>query len=408
MNRFFNTLLSTIKTKIVSLWTKFKLWTSPTFIKSRILTRIRIFFTNLLNIKPRDKKDYYTLLGWMVSKRLAFAAIVILGVISLWYISIMKPSLFSSGLLGSSDSVRTYKYNAVPLKFYSGQVRILAKDKYVAYVGNVKDGVVTGNGKLYNRDGVMLYEGEFDNNMFNGKGRQYYENGILQYNGEFTDNVYNGMGTSYDGNGLKQYTGEFAMGSKSGQGELYNGSGDKIYAGAFQGDNLVYSELVGKTTQEVAAMYLGDYTVYSDDSDYSVVMSEIDAAYYGISGEDTLDNSWSIGGVFVLKDFFLAGETRLAQISDISAYLGEPVYSGNSYLTLSEAVAVNTLVERGYTDFDKVSMETSQEYDNVYQVNSFDKEASIYLYTYKSNGFLYTFYCRDRDGKFAMYLIEKE
>ena len=54
-------LIQTIKSKMTGLVTKFRLYTNWNFIKTKIFTKIRDFFSNLLGVKPRNKYDYFTI-----------------------------------------------------------------------------------------------------------------------------------------------------------------------------------------------------------------------------------------------------------------------------------------------------------------------------------------------------------
>ena len=82
-DNLFKVLITSAKAKVTPLVTKIKLWTSWNFIRTRLITRIRDFFTSLFNVRPRHKKDYYEMFGWLVSRRLAIALMVAVGVFSL-------------------------------------------------------------------------------------------------------------------------------------------------------------------------------------------------------------------------------------------------------------------------------------------------------------------------------------
>lgn len=60
------------------------------------------------------------------------------------------------------------------------------------YVGNMKDGRLEGQGKLFYANGDF-YEGEWVNNQKNGKGRLVWSNG-RSYQGQFLNNECNGKG----------------------------------------------------------------------------------------------------------------------------------------------------------------------------------------------------------------------
>ena len=82
----FSVLFSTIKSRFAPIVSKLRLWTSWNYVRTRVIGGIRDFFFRLLDVKPKNKNDYFTIFGWMVSKRLAYAVIIIVGVLSIWYI----------------------------------------------------------------------------------------------------------------------------------------------------------------------------------------------------------------------------------------------------------------------------------------------------------------------------------
>ncbi|MEG0941588.1 MAG: hypothetical protein RSE64_06785, partial [Oscillospiraceae bacterium] len=229
MNKLFSTLLSSLKAKVQPLVTKLRFLTTPAFWTTTIFTKIRQFFTKLLDIKPKHKKDYYTIGRWLVSKRLAFAMVVALGVVCAIFISINLPHKTVEG----ASAFPTYKYNAIPLKFKEETVNILAHDGHLAYTGQVKKGEVIGEGTLFYPEGAKLYEGSFAGDKFNGKGQTYYPQGGLCYAGDFVDNLFQGKGSFYHPTGTVEYMGDYLAGLRSGQGELYNASGAKIFTGTF-------------------------------------------------------------------------------------------------------------------------------------------------------------------------------
>ena len=147
---------------------------TPAFWTTTVFTKIRQFLSNLLNIKPKHKKDYYSIGRYLVSKRLAFSIVIALGIVCIYYISIVLPAKTAD------SSVASYKYNSVALKFYDGTVNILAADGHLAYTGQVTGGRVSGSGKLFDKENELLYDGLFENNLFNGQGRLYYTGGDLK------------------------------------------------------------------------------------------------------------------------------------------------------------------------------------------------------------------------------------
>lgn len=403
MKNILSTMLSSFKSKITPLWSKVRLWTSLSFWRTQGISKVRQFFVKVFDIKPRHKKDYYSVFRWLVSKRLAYALVIALGLGSLYLIASMSPSFFSAS--DGNSAIRTYKYNSVPLKFYKGTVRILAKDRHVAYIGNVDGGAATGNGSLYDSDGALMYEGQFGNSMYNGKGKLYYKTGPLRYSGDFVNNVFQGTGSYYRESGSLEYVGDYDSGYRNGQGVLYNSGGNIIFTGSFQMDQLLYSEFVGKKVTDSAKMYTGTTSVYSTDSEYCVSMDEINAVYTVQSGEKSLESEWAINGVTVLGNQFPVEGKTLSTVNELTEYFGAPNYYGSSYVTLSEAVSMNLLGEK--SDLGIVTMQTTNTLDGVYDVSSYDKNCEVYIYTYLKDDLSYTFYCSgSASPTFSMYTIE--
>ena len=54
-------MFSVLRSKVTKLWTKIRLWTSVQFLQTRVLAKLRKFFTQLLDVRPREKKDYYSM-----------------------------------------------------------------------------------------------------------------------------------------------------------------------------------------------------------------------------------------------------------------------------------------------------------------------------------------------------------
>ena len=155
-NNLFNILIQTLKSRLTPLVAKFRMWTSWTYLRSRLVVKIRDFFYSLLGIKPRNKNDYFTIGRLMISKRLAYAVVIVIGVASLWYIA-SERSLFERF---DESGVQTYRYNSLRLRMVKGRVRILGRSGYLAYDGMVDEGYAAGEGTLYNPQGNTVYVGE--------------------------------------------------------------------------------------------------------------------------------------------------------------------------------------------------------------------------------------------------------
>ena len=402
MNSFFQTLINTIKSRFISLWTRFHMWTSRNFILAAVLNRIRSFFSNLFNVRPRNKKDYYTVFGWLISKRLAYAIIIVIGALSIYYLAAVNPpSVFRTA------GIKTYSYNSLALRFTKGEVNIKGKSGYLAYTGNVSKGRVTGQGVLYNPEGVTVYIGEFDNNMYNGSGKLYYDDAVMEYDGEFRDNLFEGKGILYRSNGSREYDGSFVSGLMEGSGTLYDTADNPIYTGSFSHGSLQYGELIGKKTTDAADYYTGKTTVYYDDDYYAVKMNDINAVYYGRSTTDELDAGVNIDGVYVTQNYYSAGGVSCNTISDLVSYFGEAQYEGNTLVVMPEAVAIESMSSTEGTQFSSTAMDTEKVFDDVFEVKNFDQSYMVYIYTFEKDGLSYTFFCNGRNTQFAMYQINQ-
>lgn len=397
----FQVLFTAIKTRITPIVTKIRLWTSWNFIRTQLISRLRNFFASLLDVKPRNKKDYYEILGWMISKRLAFAALVVVGVLSIYYLLSIN-NVFSTV---QTEGIKTYSYNSIQLRFASGKVRIKGKSGYLAYEGDVDKGTVTGFGTLYNPRGNVVYQGNFEKNMYQGSGVCFYDDGAMQYSGNFTENLFDGFGKLYRENGSLAYEGEFFLGKKEGTGVLYDTGSNQIYSGSFSQDELLYSELLGKKVSEVSQIYTGRRVLYENDEDFAVVLEDIDAMYLGQDNSQTLDDERTVEEVIVLKDSFTTGGTARTSIADLRQYFGVERYEGNSDVTMPEAVAFNRLAaSRGGN---VIEMNTSPVYDDYIQIDDWDDSFAVYLYSFEKDGLVYTFVCDDREAGFCFYTIER-
>ena len=405
MREILQVLFMTARSKIMLLWAKIRRLTSPAYLRTRVLSKVREFFSGLLDIKPRHRGDYYSIANWLVSKRLAFALVVALGLVAALYIAISLPEGF---LKGESGGVPTYKYRSIPLKFHSGPVKILARDGYVAYDGNVDGGAASGRGKLFAADGSTVYEGQFENNMFNGAGTQYYPSGVPQYIGTFTDNVYNGTGKFFRDNGTLEYDGDFSDGQRSGAGILHDSVGEPVYQGSFLNGEIAYADFLDRPTGEIAQMYTGDAEVYQSSDEYCVVMDEIDAVYSVKDGSNTLENEWKADRLLVLKDSIALEGKTCDNVNALREVLGEPLYFGTAWVNLPETVAWNRLAEENIDLMVRADLTAEEGLEDVFAVSQYDRDFRVYLYTFEKAGVLYTFYFNGAaESNFLMYAMEK-
>lgn len=405
MKGLFQGFINAIKAKCISIVTKLKLLTNPSYIKNEILRKLILYFREFTNVRPKDKNDYYGIFGWLISKRLVMFIVVFVGLASAYYLTIIHPI---ATLMSGENGIKTYDYNSIPLRFTEGNVRILGKSKYLAYEGSVKKGYAQGNGVLYRKDGTKVYEGQFENSRFHGNGTSYYPTEQVQYTGAFQNNLYNGMGKLYRTNGSLEYSGNFLDGMKEGEGTLYDSGNNKVFIGNFAKDHLLYSDFVGKSTADANDIYIGDKTIYTDEEYFVVDMSDIHAVYYGRQGEENITDEIMVEGVYVLKDAFEYSGKKIKTIPEISRIMGDVIYEGNAYVTLPEAAAIHVLNLTGSEFYGDVIKDSEQILADAVFVNEYENDYSVYIYTYVQDGLRYTFFAKDRTGKFAMYLIEKE
>ena len=398
-------LWSSIKSKFSSIVSKLRLWLSWDFVRTRIIGRIRDFFVKLFSVKPKNKDDYYTVFRWMISKKLAYLIVIIVGVVSIWYL-VSATKLFS----GSSAGIPTYSYNSVMLRFASDKVRIKAKSGYVAYEGQVSKGYATGEGTLFSKDGVVLYTGQFEKNLYEGEGTQNYESGVIHYKGTFHANQYEGQGALYRENGTREYEGGFSEGLKEGEGKLFDAGGNPLYEGSFASDEIIYGELLGKTPKDIRTKYFGTQKMYEESeelgSDVVIVLEGINALYLAKSDGSAADDSLKAVNVVVLSDTFKSGRVETRGIEGVKKLLGEPVYEGYSSVILPEAVAINTMSSKMSTLKGRVSMDTRTVYSDDIVVNGIDPDYTVYIYTFRRGDLTYSFVCSEPESNFAFYEIQ--
>lgn len=115
-----------------------------------------------------------------------------------------------------------------------GYVVDIDDNGYVAYEGQVIQGIFNGQGKYYEID-ELLYEGEFKDNNFDGYGK-LYSDGRLQYEGQFVKNLFHGKGKEYNPDESLWYESEYANGMRNGKGKKYFKSGAISYEGEYVDD----------------------------------------------------------------------------------------------------------------------------------------------------------------------------
>ena len=134
-----------------------------------------------------------------------------------------------------------------------------AKKKELLHDGVFDNGVPHGHGVKYHPGGKKVYEGNFVKGLEGGKGKLFYENvddanvtgvfkngriifgrlvveGSLAYEGGYKDGVFHGRGKRFS-NGNMVYSGEFKNGVRNGKGKEYvldSGKNVVVYDGEFK------------------------------------------------------------------------------------------------------------------------------------------------------------------------------
>ena len=405
-NNFFQMIISAINRQFGGVIAKFRTVFNAQRVRGSIYSRLVMAITKLLDVRPKDKHDYYPVFGWLISKKLAYCIVLGLGVISAMFLWRFYGDSLMSKFAGSQ---RVYSYDSVFLKFAKGDVQIKAKQGYVAYAGQVEGGYAQGNGTLYGVSGNTLYTGVFAKSMYEGEGKSYFPSGALRYVGSFSQNLYNGNGSLYRENGSICYTGGFLQGKKEGSGDLYNNGSEKIYTGQFHLDYPLYSELLGKSASEVAMAYTGTRDVYTDPESTYIHMKEINVLCQMMSNENSINDDIAAEQVLVLSQEFPVSDTTVSVPKDLTRYLGKPSYAGTSAVTAAEALAMKLVREKwGDRYFSETDIETSDVYDDYISIESFDQDRLVYLYSYDVDGVSYTFVCQGVDKPFGFYYVTME
>lgn len=340
-------------------------------------------------IKPRNEEDYYRIGHCLISRGFIGILLIFSGILALYYLLITSLPFF----LGEYENgTRIYSYDSFALKFVSDTVKIKAQSGYIAYYGEVKNGMANGRGTLYTKEGEVRYEGIFKENEYNETGILYNEDSV--YQGEFEKNEYEGEGTLYDLNGSREYEGEFHNGKKSGKGAIYN-QNELVFTGNFQNDKILYQDFLGKTAEEIAGMYTGKRTIYYDETNFVVDMTDISVLYAGTAEEDRLDEGVLTERIFIIDNECMLGGKILNTIEEIRRQTGGFSFEGNSRITMQEAVAL------------KQGLETKGTFADALEVTDYEKETILYLHMAEYNSIQYVFYSYDRQGGFVMYSMEK-
>lgn len=399
-----NILINVLRTKILPIFTRMQLLLNPRFMAGRITEFVRGFIQKVLDIRPRHKDDYYPIGRWLVSKRLAYAVVIVAAVLCIIYIVSQKNALFPSL---NDDHIKTYNYNSILLKYAKGKVRIRGKSGWLAYEGEVSDAACNGKGTLFNPEGTVIYEGNFESSMYEEDGTQYYDSGALHYEGKFHENEYSGEGKLFRETGSLEYEGDFFHNAKEGSGILYNLSGEEIYNGQFTQDEINYSYMVGKSAAEMAAIYSGERTLYEAETERVRVMDEIGVMTEEIQDESSVDDMATVSAVYVMDNTIRIGNQDYNSFDGLEQALGEATYVGDSYATLPELMIINRLNEASSVSVMNGVAEVveNEVYTEYTEVASYDTDYVVYLHSYERDGLVYNFVSMPEDENFSFYYI---
>lgn len=427
MIQFWDALVSAVTTKFDRFLTGIRRLTSPQYVMGCIVRKFRDMVGGLLDVRPRDSRDYYRFRRWMISRKLVNTVVILGGIACFLYLFWLRPI----GMEENGAQIKTYHYSAIPLRLAEGKVRVRAQKGYIAYEGEVGKGYVNGTGTLYGEDGQILYEGEFEKNRYHGAGTLYFDSGRIKYSGGFADNQFEGKGIQYresgekfyegdfsrnrfEGSGIlyresgaRLYEGAFAQGMKEGTGVWYNASGNAVFSGQFHLDDIVYTQFLGRTAEDIRALYTGEQIVYrSGAADGNVVwLRDIETFCYAKDNETSLSDSLKYDMVCVGKDTFGYGGKIIRTIEALTEAVGEPVYEGNSYMTFPEAVAVMILQKQGKAAGLKAAVDMTPVFDEVNTVNGYAADTVVYLHAYRIGERTYTFVSAGKTGGFFLYEI---
>ena len=64
------------------------------------------------------------------------------------------------------------------------------------------------------------------------------------------------------------------------------------------------------------------------------------------------------------------------------------------------------MIDLGKREFEKIEIKSDSSIKDVIEVMDYDKTREIYIYSFENNGLLYTFYCMEKEGRFAFWKCE--
>ena len=180
--------------------------------------------------KPESLEDYILIRGKYISKMLLIRIGTVLLFVGLGILILKEPLLKKESPFEKIDS-NDIVINTPEFHRADGDVEVYSTDGSLLYQGTMKQGRITGSGKLYLEE-KLLYEGQFKEEQFEGKGTLYQDEKV-QYEGMFSKNEYNGSGILYSKTGLPLLKGTFVDGELI-QGTEYDNFGKIKYKGEFK------------------------------------------------------------------------------------------------------------------------------------------------------------------------------
>lgn len=167
----------------------------------------------------------------------------------------------------------------------------------------------------------------------------------------------------------------------------------------------MYAQLLNKTAEEINKIYTGKQRIYTWNENTIIELEDLAAFYVPKKKENSLEEEARSGMVYVIQDVFVFGNKRIDSLSSLKELLGEPQYEGNTYINMYDAVAVKRCMDYGETITIDFELEYSEIYEEYVQVESFNKEALMYMYMYEIDGINYSFLTEGYSDKFVMYTI---
>jgi hypothetical protein len=183
----------------------------------------------------------------------------------------------------------TWKHNAFGDDLYLGQVnnkgmkhgRGVMITRYSKYVGLWVNDYQQGHGIIVNKDDTPYYEGNIENGQMNGNGKLFLPKGE-RFEGIFVDGFYHGIGRYYYADG-SYWEGLFEEGLQNGEGMMYgeDGSYSRVTYdyGDIVGVEQFENELIPRPrVKSVLNKLVKNYKNYDDEGVYKTE-ADIDSLY---------------------------------------------------------------------------------------------------------------------------------